>query len=230
MQTNNHTSSPTCAGLSRRRMFQIVGLDVLGLTLADWILAGELRASAGAQPAAIEALNRFPRMVQRYFVGRVRRAEQEGIKRMAALKTKADAENYVREVREKIRQSFGPFPQKTPLEPRVTGIVDRDTYRIEKVIFESRPGFLVTGNLYIPKGRKFPLPGVVGTCGHSTNGKAETAYQSFSQGLARMGYVVLIYDPIGQGERLQYPDEKLKSRVATAANVLKTVAASDPAD
>ena len=213
MQTNNHTSSPTCAGLSRRRMFQIVGLDVLGLTLADWILAGELRASAGAQPAAIEALNRFPRMVQRYFVGRVRRAEQEGIKRMAALKTKADAENYVREVREKIRQSFGPFPQKTPLEPRVTGIVDRDTYRIEKVIFESRPGFLVTGNLYIPKGRKFPLPGVVGTCGHSTNGKAETAYQSFSQGLARMGYVVLIYDPIGQGERLQYPDEKLKSRI-----------------
>ncbi len=68
-------------------------------------------------------------------------------------------------------------------------------------------------NLYIPKGRKFPLPGVVGTCGHSTNGKCAEAYQSFAQGLARMGYVVLIYDPIGQGERLQYPDENLKSRI-----------------
>ncbi|MBA4192172.1 MAG: hypothetical protein C0467_29705, partial [Planctomycetaceae bacterium] len=47
-------------------------------------------------------------------------------------------------------------------------------------------------------------PGVVGSCGHSHNGKAEPAYQSFCQGLARMGYVVLIFDPIGQGERLQY--------------------------
>jgi dienelactone hydrolase len=44
----------------------------------------------------------------------------------------------------------------------------------------------------------------VGSCGHSHNGKAEPAYQSFCQGLARMGYVVLIFDPIGQGERLQY--------------------------
>ena len=194
-------------------MLQVVGLDVLGLTLADWMLASELRAAAPSQPPAIEALNRFPRMVQQYFVRRVRQAEQVGMQRMAALKTKADAENYVREVRDKIRQSFGPFPEKTPLKPRVTGVVERDEYKIENVIFESRPGFLVTGNLYIPKGRKFPLPGVVGTCGHSSNGKAETAYQSFSQGLARMGYVVLIYDPIGQGERLQYPDEKLKSRI-----------------
>jgi hypothetical protein len=57
------------------------------------------------------------------------------------------------------------------------------------------------------------LPGVVGTCGHSTNGKAAEAYQSFAQGLARLGYACLIYDPIGQGERLQYPDENLKSKV-----------------
>ena len=218
MPTADHPSSPTRPNLSRRRMFQIVGLDVLGLTLADWMLAGELRAAAPSQPPAIQALNRFPRMVQQYFVRRVRRAEQTGVQRMAALKTKADAENYVREVREKIRQSFGPFPEKTPLKPRVTGVVDRDGYKIENVIFESRPGFLVTANLYVPKGRKFPLPGVVGTCGHSSNGKAETAYQSFSQGLARMGYVVLIYDPIGQGERLQYPDEKLKSRIGVGVS------------
>ncbi|MFG0239916.1 MAG: alpha/beta hydrolase family protein, partial [Gimesia chilikensis] len=58
-----------------------------------------------------------------------------------------------------------------------------------------------------------PVPGVVGTCGHSHNGKAETAYQSFSQGLARKGYVVLIYDPIGQGERIQYSGEDLKSTI-----------------
>ncbi|MFL5330458.1 MAG: alpha/beta hydrolase family protein [Gemmataceae bacterium] len=80
------------------------------------------------------------------------------------------------------------------------------------MIFESRPNFPVTANLYLPKDRKLPLPGVVGTCGHSDNGKAESAYQSFAQGLARQGYVCLIIDPICQGERLQYVDEKRRPR------------------
>jgi dienelactone hydrolase len=88
-------------------------------------------------------------------------------------------------------------------------------YTIENVIFESRPGFLVTANLYIPKGRSFPLPGVVASCGHSDNGKAIDAYQSFCQGLVRQGYVVLIFDPIGQGERMQYLDGNLKPERGT---------------
>ena len=96
------------------------------------------------------------------------------------------------------------MPEKTPLNPRTTGVVERDRYVIEKVVFESRPGFLVTANLYLPKGRRGPAPGVVGTCGHSNNGKAGETYQSFAQGLARLGYVCLLFDPIGQGERLQY--------------------------
>ncbi len=91
--------------------------------------------------------------------------------------------------------------------------MERDAYRIENLLFESRPGFLVSANLYVPKGHDFPRPGVVGTCGHSANGKAAEAYQSFAQGLARQGYVVLIYDPISQGERLQYPTKELKSSV-----------------
>ncbi len=153
-------------------------------------------------------------MVQEYFVERARAAEKVGNFVRASLQTKADGERYIAEVRRKIAQCFGPFPEKTPLNAKITGKVERDAYTIEKVIFESRPGFLVTANLYIPKGKKFPLPGVVGSCGHSTNGKAAEAYQSFAQGLARMGYVVLIFDPIGQGERLQYThwDEKTRPR------------------
>ena len=91
--------------------------------------------------------------------------------------------------------------------------MERDTYRIEKVIFESRPGFPVTANLYIPTGRSLPLPAVVGTCGHSASGKAQDAYQSFAQGLARLGFICLIFDPIGQGERLQYVKSDLTLRV-----------------
>jgi len=213
MSKIQESTSRHCRGIGRRQMLQTLGVQVLGLTLADRLLANEARAAGSQDDTRLEPLNRFPRMVQRYFVDRVRRAEAAGLKAKAELKTKADAEAYVRSVQERIRTSFAPFPEKTPLEPRITGVVDRDAYRIEKVIFESRPEFLVTANLYVPKGREFPLPGVVGTCGHSANGKCAEAYQAFAQGLARMGYVVLIYDPIGQGERLQYPDENLKSRI-----------------
>ncbi len=129
-----------------------------------------------------------------------------------SLNTKADAEKYVRDVQERIRQCFGPEPERTPLNAKVTGVIERDAYKIEKVIFESRPEFFVTANLYVPTNRKHPLPGVVGSCGHSANGKAAEAYQSFAQGLARRGYVVLIFDPIGQGERLQYVDDQLKPK------------------
>ncbi|UCF15271.1 MAG: prolyl oligopeptidase family serine peptidase [Phycisphaerales bacterium] len=178
-----------------------------------WLWAFGAGARAWSGDSSLEPLNRFPRMVQEYFVRSVRRIENQANARRAALKTRADAQAYVRDVREKIQQSFGPWPEKTPLKPRITGTVERDAYKIENIIFESRPNFLVTANLYIPKGRPFPLPGVVGTCGHSATGKMIAVYQSFAQGLARQGYVVLIYDPIGQGERLQYPDENLESKV-----------------
>jgi cephalosporin-C deacetylase-like acetyl esterase len=158
------------------------------------------------QPAAALApLNRFPRSVQDWYVEQARAAERAGDARRAALNTKADAEAYVRYVRAKVASCFGELPKKTPLNAKVTGTLERDGYTVEKVVFESRPRFFVTANLYVPKGAKDkPRPGVVGSCGHSHNGKAEPAYQSFCQGLARMGYVVLIFDPIGQGERVQY--------------------------
>lgn len=152
-------------------------------------------------------------MVQEYFVERLRRVDEARSRILASLRTKADARAYVQGVRKKISACFGPFPEKTPLNARVTGVVERDIYTIEKIIFESRPGFLVTGNLYLPKDRSRRRPGVIGVCGHSDPGKAIDVYQSFAQGLARLGYVVLIIDPLGQGERLQYPDAQLKSRV-----------------
>jgi hypothetical protein len=188
-------------------------IKIIILVITALLYISPAKATAASKDDSLKPLNRFPHMVQEYFVKSVRRIENRANERRAALKTKADAEAYILDVRQKIQQSFGPWPEKTPLNPRITGVVERDVYKIEKIIFESRPGFLVTANLYIPKGRAFPLPGVVGTCGHSDSGKAIDLYQSFAQGLARQGYVVLIYDPISQGERLQYPDENLKSKI-----------------
>src|SRR6266516_582124 len=97
----------------------------------------------------------------------------------------------------------GPF-ERTPLNPRVTGVVDRPGYRIEKLTFESRPRVYVTANLYVPatSGRH---PAILCPLGHSVNGKAWPSYQKLLSNLARKGYVVLAYDPFGQGERIEYP-------------------------
>lgn len=100
------------------------------------------------------------------------------------------------------------MPERTPLKGRVTGTLDREGYRVEKVIYESRPDHHVTGNLYLPKEGKPPYPGVLVPCGHSHNGKAYNDYQAVSILLATHGFVVLCYDPIGQGERIQTFDEK----------------------
>jgi dienelactone hydrolase len=199
--------------LSRRAMLRHTGILAAASIPASIAPPPAARAAEPplAQPAAAGALaplNRAPRMMQDYFVARVRQIEAASAARRAAIRTSAEARAYVREVREKARQCFGPWPEKTPLAPRVTGTIERDGYRIDKVIFDSRPGFPVTANLYVPTGRSSPLPGVVAVCGHSANGKAAEIYQSFVQGLARQGYVTLILDPLGQGERSQYPGRR----------------------
>ncbi len=213
-QSKQRSPSRPNGAVSRRQLLQAVAASAAGLPLFHSLPCRTAAAAAAvaAPPPPLEALNRFPRMVQEFFVSQVRAAEAKGTAARQALQTRADAEAYVQTVRARIRESFGPEPERTPLNPRVTRIVERDAYRIENVIFDSRPGFPVTANLYLPNGRTKPVPGVVGTCGHSTNGKAEKAYQSFAQGLARMGYACLIYDPIGQGERLQYVKEDLSPR------------------
>jgi len=117
-------------------------------------------------------------------------------------------------LRRKMLAMLGGLPKRTPLRPRVVGTVERPGYRIEKVIFESLPKFYVTANLYIPTSIRTPVwaegqapfPGVLSPCGHHAEGKACDTYQQVYVSLARKGFVVLAYDPLGQGERSQYWD------------------------
>jgi dienelactone hydrolase len=220
----NTSQAAPAITLSRRTLLRLAtcsaaaGGFAFPVSLSRSILAQE--SEAKPQPD-LQPLNRFSRMVQEWFVEQVRAAEDKNKERLAGLKSKADAEAYVISVQQRIGESFGPLPERTPLNAKVTGKVERDTYRIEKVIFESRPGFPVTANLYVPHEtaeRRYPLPGVAGSCGHSANGKAIEAYQSFAQGLARQGYVMLIFDPIGQGERMQYVDADLKPKYGTGVS------------
>lgn len=131
---------------------------------------------------------------------------------LSHLKSPAEWRAAQQKTRDRLDQFFGKFPQKTPLNVKITGKIDREQYTIEKLIFESQPGYYVTANCYVPKKRKFPLPGVLFTCGHSDNGKGDLLYQSTCLGLVLKGYVVLAIDPIGQGERIEYFDEQSKKQ------------------
>ena len=127
------------------------GTAVLGLPLCEVVVRGPGLAADLPQPK-----NRFARMVHEYFVREVEQAYQQHVQDYQQLQTREDAQRYVSSVRDRIRECFGPDPERTPLNPRVTGVVDRDAYRIEKVIFESRPSFPVTANLYVPKNVALP--------------------------------------------------------------------------
>jgi cephalosporin-C deacetylase-like acetyl esterase len=107
-------------------------------------------------------------------------------------------------VRTQLWDILGGRPQETPLNARTVGTIDRSGYRIEKLVYESMPEVYVTAHLYVPTTGKPPYPGIIVPLGHTENGKAYRNYQYSYQNLARMGYVVLAYDPFGQGERRQY--------------------------
>lgn len=102
-------------------------------------------------------------------------------------------------------KQIGGLPERTPLKAQVVGTLQGKGYRVEKILFESRPGFHVTGNLYLPETPE-PWPAVLVPCGHSHDGKAVGQYQRASILLAKHGMAAMCYDPVGQGERYQILD------------------------
>jgi dienelactone hydrolase len=153
----------------------------------------------------------YGHMLHEYYRKQLVTRFEERRKRLNSLKTRDDAIAYVADVKDKIKNSFGPMPERTPLNARTVDTIEYETHIIEKVIYESRPDFPVSALLYLPRDIKGKIPGVLGVCGHSGNGKLEAAYQSFCLGLVNKGFAVLIYDPISQGERHQFdnvPDGK----------------------
>jgi cephalosporin-C deacetylase-like acetyl esterase len=109
-------------------------------------------------------------------------------------------------IRRKLIEEIGGFPEKTPLNAVITSTLQRDGYRVEKLIFESQPRYYVTASVFVPATGRPPYPAVLGTAGHSLDGKATDIYQRAWISLAKRGFLVLAYDPPGQGERFEYLD------------------------
>lgn len=125
---------------------------------------------------------------------------------IALIRNRQAAEARQEVVRKKILSLIGGLPERTALNARTMGTVQGDGFHIEKVLFESQPQFYVTALLYIPDVRPAAtrFPAILMSPGHYPTGKA--ADYATAADFARNGFVVLSYDPIGLGERLQYPD------------------------
>ena len=142
---------------------------------------------------------------------------------IATIKTLGDVEQRKAAFRERMIRRLGGFPERTPLNVKSVGVIDRDGYRIEKIIFESRPGFYVTANLYLPKTGRPPFPAILYPLGHESGAKAHAAWQIMMGTLATRGFVVLTWDPLGQGERIQLYDEDLQDSKVGMATTEHTV-------
>jgi cephalosporin-C deacetylase-like acetyl esterase len=145
-------------------------------------------------------------MTDRYLTDAARKLWEARSAQIAQIRTPAAVKDRQSYIRRKLIEEVGGFPEKTPLHPRITGSLDRDGYKVEKLIFESQPNYFVTANVFVPKTGRPPYPAVLGTAGHSLDGKANELYQRVWISLAKRGFLVLAYDPPGQGERLEYFD------------------------
>ena len=152
--------------------------------------------AAAAALARAQSDVELPEMVFRYFA-----------RRLAALPHGSN-------IRETLRRLSGPYPPPCPLDAHVTRTIARDGYRIENLLFQSRPDFRVSANFYLPAGTP-PFPAIVMPRGHFDAERMTGDYQQMHFDLALAGFAVLAFDPIGQGERRQQWAEPFDSLFST---------------
>ncbi len=186
----------------------IAGLVVIGL------LAVRMAAGDGPGDDPLVVVGGLHGMVNAHLSKQAHNLLERRESLVAGLDSRARIEERQRYIRERFVESLGGFPDRTPLNARITRTLERDEYRVEMLVYESLPGFYVTANVYVPKDGTPPHPAVLGVAGHSANGKASSTYQHVWISLAKRGFVVLAFDPPGQGERSLYFDPELgRSRV-----------------
>ncbi len=175
--------------------------------LLAFCLASQLNGSE-----TIRVAENLDAMVDRYLTDIARTDWRSHKERLERIRTPEDVAQQQAYVRTRLEQALGGFPEKTPLRAQVLGSLQRDGYRIEKLVFESLPRLYVTANVYVPTTRNPPFPAVLGTSGHNGDGKAAETYQRAWISMAKRGILVIAYDPPNQGERIEETTDGLQLR------------------
>ena len=198
------------------RAFQPIGILVycasITMHFSQVAIVGAILAASSCLADEVEAVLRSPfltydgkslgTMVLDDAVARVVRADLAADGAWADANTPEEAAALRERIRKAAVDAVGGFPAATPLRAKTCAVLRRDGYRVENVLFESRPAHYVTANLFLPDGAG-PFPGVVVACGHDTLGKNAPAIQRAAVLLAKAGFAAFVVDPIDQGERIQ---------------------------
>src|SRR5262249_2315610 len=143
MRRSSLRSIPAAA-IRLSRLFLLISLLSVSPTFAE--AAEDLSVLKGSAEFT-DASQMLPRYLMKLALDQLEERKQF----IGHLTTPEDVARQRVYVRERIIQAVGGFPERTPLNAQVVGTLDRDGYKIEKVIFESQPKFFVTANLYLPK-------------------------------------------------------------------------------
>ncbi|HOB85835.1 MAG TPA: alpha/beta hydrolase family protein [Bacteroidales bacterium] len=158
-----------------------------------------------------------PNSLYHHLTGEAYQMLERRVEKINQLQDINDWKNRQKEVRQILWEIIGPFPEKTPLNAKITGTVKKDGYKVENIIYESLPGFYVTSSLFIPDKRQKRAPAILFCSGHSHGAYRLESYQLPLLNLVKKGFIVLAIDPVSQGERLQYFDpEKGESIIGSS--------------
>ena len=163
-----------------------------------------------SQEATLQVLNRWKKYnnkensLYNYYLTQAIKLVNERENEIAKLTTKKDWQKRQKDIEMKLAKAIGEFPKKTPLNAKVVGISKKKDYSVEKIIYESRPNFFVTAALYIPNNLKGKAPAIINTIGHSLASFKRDIYQRTAINFVKKGFIVLTFDPLGEGERVQY--------------------------
>lgn len=122
------------------------------------------------------------------------------------LRTQNDWRQRQTRIKQIVLDTLGPWPERTPLKSQIVGTLQRENYRIEKLIFQSMRGFYVTAAIYVPNDLDGTHPGVLYLPGHARNSFRSEGSQQVIVNLVHQGFVVLAVDPLDQAERIQHID------------------------
>jgi cephalosporin-C deacetylase-like acetyl esterase len=149
-----------------------------------------------------------PTSIYRHFSTLAFEQLEQRREKVASLESVQDWQKRQEEIKEKFAKVLGSFPDKTPLRPQVTKKIEKPNFTVEHIIYESQPGFYVSSSLYLPKEKKGKVPAIIYCSGHAPEGYRSDTYQHVIQNLVNKGFAVFAFDPVGQGERLDYPAEE----------------------
>ena len=144
-------------------------------------------------------------MLQNFYRTYAEKAAEKRKRTFENISTQEDAMQEVRRAGERIRRSFGSFPEDCPLDPQCFGTIEQEGVEIEKILIRTRENIHATLLVYRKKGASGRQPGILLVCGHSDLGKAAPHYQALACSLGKMGMTAAVIDPYGQGERKLYP-------------------------